>query len=129
MTSSSANTSAIPCRFIVGRNTGYGPSVVAALEKRGYTLVKVRKSCFLRSFGVQGGPGQDKLSWPTSSLKGRQLLRRLRTILHHFASFVILALVSRLISLALSMAALIPFNMASPSSVTIKAKKSRICAA
>ncbi|MFB0723910.1 hypothetical protein ACEU6F_15180 [Aeromonas salmonicida] len=35
-----------PCRFTVGRNTGYGPSGVAALEKRGYTLVKVRKSCF-----------------------------------------------------------------------------------
>jgi hypothetical protein len=48
-----------PCRFTVGRNTGYGPSVVAALEKRGYTLVKVRKSCF-EITGVQGGP--DKTS-------------------------------------------------------------------
>lgn len=48
-----------PCRFTVGRNTGYGPGVVAALEKRGYTLIKVRKSCF-EITGVQGGP--DKTS-------------------------------------------------------------------
>lgn len=46
-----------PCRFTIGRNTGYGPAVVTALEKRGYTLVKVRKSCY-EITGCQVGPAQ-----------------------------------------------------------------------
>jgi len=30
-----------PCRFTVGRNTGYTPAVIKAMELRGYVVVKV----------------------------------------------------------------------------------------
>lgn len=33
-----------PCRFSVGRYTGYSAGVVGALQRRGYVVVKVRGS-------------------------------------------------------------------------------------
>lgn len=35
-----------PCRFTVGRNTGYTPAVIKALEQRGYVVVKVHNCCY-----------------------------------------------------------------------------------
>ena len=34
----------LPCRFSVGRYTGYSAGVVGALQRRGYVVVKVRGS-------------------------------------------------------------------------------------
>ncbi|MGL5129829.1 MAG: hypothetical protein ACRC7D_17195 [Aeromonas popoffii] len=34
-----------PCRFTVGRNTGYTPAVIKAMERRGYVIAKVHGNC------------------------------------------------------------------------------------
>lgn len=45
---------ALTCRFRVGKYTGNGPSVVAALRRRGYTVSKLRQS----SYEITAGPAQ-----------------------------------------------------------------------
>ena len=35
-----------PCRFTVGRNTGYTPAVIKAMERRGYVIAKVHGNCY-----------------------------------------------------------------------------------
>lgn len=37
---------ALPCRFMVGRYTGNGPSVVAALRRRGYQVQPAGNSTY-----------------------------------------------------------------------------------
>lgn len=36
----------VPCRFRVGKYTGNGPSVVAALRRRGYTVERLQPASY-----------------------------------------------------------------------------------
>lgn len=47
-----------PCRFTVGRATGYTPTVVKAMQERGYQVVKLRP----RHFEITGYQPQENNS-------------------------------------------------------------------
>ena len=61
----------LPCRFSVGRYTGYSAGVVGALQRRGYVVVKVRGS----QYEITGHQSESEAANPPGQLTCRCLSR------------------------------------------------------